>query len=93
VPRYFFDLWEAGDLIRDDEGSELSDLSQARSIAADTLGSIMRDIGLDNGRAGECSMSVRDATGVVFTVAASNVLAQAAQDESTDRAQDARRST
>jgi hypothetical protein len=89
VPRYFFDLWEAGDLIHDEDGSELLDLSQARAVAADTLGSIIRDIGADSGRAHECSMSVRDAAGILFSLTASDILAEAAQ----DRAQAPPRST
>ena len=81
VTRYFFDFWEAGELLPDEEGSELSDLSQAQGLAADTLGSIISDMTGDEGCALQCSISVRDGTVVVFRVTASELRARAGQDD------------
>jgi len=79
MSRYFFDLWEDGDLIRDDVGTELPDLARARRVAVDTLGSVIRSTGLEDGRAREFLLSVSDGGGRgLFSVAASVGLADTA---------------
>jgi len=43
MPRYFFDIYEDGQLVKDVDGAELADIDAAREEALGTLCSMARD--------------------------------------------------
>jgi hypothetical protein len=66
MPRYFFDLRDGRGLVDDEEGSELTELAEAKREALGTLLGMASDA-LPDGRLGELSLTVRDDTGTRFT--------------------------
>jgi hypothetical protein len=69
MPRYYFHIMDGHALI-DTEGTEVRDLSDARSQAIDTAGSLLSEKGRELwGKGREWTMTVADDTGlVVFTL-------------------------
>jgi hypothetical protein len=66
MPRYFFDFKDGRGSVADEEGSELTDLAEAKREAVGTLLGMASD-GFPNGQLGELSLTVRDDTGTRFT--------------------------
>jgi hypothetical protein len=68
MKRYYFDLFDGSDVSRDEEGTNLHDLTQAKNAAAVSLLEIMRSRKL-NADASELGFLVRDASDMaVFVV-------------------------
>jgi hypothetical protein len=80
MPRYYFDLWEDGDVAVDDEGMELRDIKAAREEAARSLGDMARDAFSRSSRntfTHDMAIEVRDAAGPVLQVKLSLAISQA----------------
>jgi hypothetical protein len=66
MPRYFFDLKDVRGSADDEEGSELTDLDEAKREALGTLLSMASD-GDPDGRLHQLTLTVRDDAGICFT--------------------------
>ncbi len=64
VPRYFFDITDAGDTIRDEHGIDLADDDEARDQAISLLPAIARDA-LPDGDDHEFVATARNKAGAV----------------------------
>ena len=62
MPRYFFDFWEDGNLIADDEGTDVPDFKTAKDEAVVDLAELMKEI-LPAGGSHELKLILRDETG------------------------------
>ena len=69
MPRYFFDLLNAGELAADEEGTELSSMDEVQNEAAYALADMLRDdvrATMGNPTASDLMIVVRDAKGPVL---------------------------
>jgi hypothetical protein len=62
MPRYFFDFWEDGNLIADDEGTDVPDFETAKDEAVVDLSELMKEI-LAAGGSHELKLVLRDESG------------------------------
>ncbi|MBT1515390.1 hypothetical protein KIP88_33395 [Bradyrhizobium sp. SRL28] len=69
MPRYYFDVWEAGGLTLDDEGIELLDVEAVQNAAVQSLADMVRDTVNSRSNVGpDMAIEVRDADGPVLHV-------------------------
>jgi hypothetical protein len=64
MPRYFFDIFDAQGLTRDEEGIEFASMDDAVAEARRTLGGMVKDALLD-GHENEIEIRIRDGQGPV----------------------------
>lgn len=69
MPRYFIDIDDGTDCIRDDEGEDCADLEQARAIAISSLPGIADGI-LSDGRSRTFTATLRNEADTTIYVAA-----------------------
>lgn len=75
MPRYFFDTYDGGLFVPDDEGQELEDLKAAKAVAQEELPLMARDE-LPDGDQRTFIVSVRDEAGQVVLRAALSLIVE-----------------
>ena len=63
MPRFFFDIDDGAAVMRDDEGSDLSNLEAAQREATETLVQMARDVFRSRDQ-GALSVAIRDESGI-----------------------------
>ena len=65
MPRYFFDIFDAQGLTRDEEGIEFANMDEAVAEARRTLGGMVKDAMLESGE-NQIEIRIRDGEGPVI---------------------------
>lgn len=69
MPRYHLDVWEAGGLTLDDEGTELRDIEAVQDAAVRSLADMTREAVNSGASVGhDMAIEVRDTNGTVLQV-------------------------